>query len=70
MRRSSLYLALVRFDTVFLQFALSFAPGTAPPGIALGAISASPGMRDQLRAARVDEPNDYFKKFALSAEVP
>jgi hypothetical protein len=61
MRRSSLYLALVRFDTVFLQFALSVVPGTAPLDLASNAITASPGMRDQLRTARLEEFDRDFK---------
>jgi hypothetical protein len=52
MRRSSLYLALVRFDIRILQLA-SFSARAAPPETESGAITASPGVRDQLRVAHL-----------------
>jgi len=48
MRRSSLYLALVRFDISHSPICYFVRPGTAPAAIATAAITASPGMRDQL----------------------
>src|SRR4051812_2767444 len=49
-RRSSLYLALERFDMSLLQFAFPKFPGAAPPDLnASGAAAASPGVRGQLR---------------------
>jgi hypothetical protein len=57
MRRSSLYLALVRFDISNLQFAFCYErPEPHRLAVAPGAIAASPGMRDQLRAGRLTEP--------------
>ena len=51
MRRSSLYLALVRFDMSYLQFALSHVPGPRHQlAQAQDATTASPGVRDQLRS--------------------
>src|SRR3954447_14622206 len=61
MRRSSLYLALVRFDTVLLQFAFQMRPGPHHWTFESNAITASPGMRDQLRVARLAEPGRQFK---------
>src|SRR5437868_10982756 len=51
MRRSSLYLALVRFVTSFLQFALSIVRNRTVEPVMLHAITASPDVRDQLRSA-------------------
>src|SRR4030095_16884678 len=65
MRRSSLYLALERFDMISLQFAFYIRPGTAPHGLAPCAITASPGMRDQLRAARLAEGRAEVKLRAV-----
>src|SRR5688572_7271050 len=54
MRRSSLYLALVRLLTFILQFAFQ-SSGTAPRRLMRHAIAASPEVRDQLRAAPLAE---------------
>src|SRR5918994_4914844 len=61
MRRSSLYLALERLLTMHSPIRVGVAPGTAPPNIALDAITASPGMRDQLRAAHLGEGRPKVK---------
>jgi hypothetical protein len=53
MRRSSLYLALVRFVTFRSPICFVQVPGTAPPGQLPDAITASPDVRDQLRAAHL-----------------
>src|SRR5438309_439912 len=62
MRRSSLYLALVRFVTLLLQFALSLpCPGPHRGAETLHAITASPDVRDQLRTAHLGAPADKVK---------
>src|SRR4029078_10144470 len=61
MRRSSLYLALVRFVTVVLQFAFRYMPGTAPRTLLLHAITASPDVRDQLRTAHLGKRRPEVK---------
>jgi hypothetical protein len=40
---------------------------TAPPNLALGAITASPGMRDQLRAAPMQTNGWFVKALAVPA---
>src|SRR3954447_3618485 len=52
-RRSSLYLALVRLVTLHSPIRVSNMPGPAPAGFAPDAITASPDVRDQLRAAHL-----------------
>src|SRR4029079_13786503 len=55
MRRSSLYLALLRFDIGFPSIRVSKVSGTAPPCLAHDATTASPDVQGQLRAARLAE---------------
>src|SRR5215217_3065971 len=64
MRRSSLYLALERFDMFSLQFASSVHVRTAPPYLAYDATTASPDVQGQLRVARLAERPAKVKEAA------
>src|SRR4051812_47150433 len=61
MRRSSLYLALLRLLICYSPIRVIVVPGIAPQDIASSAITASPGMRDQLRAAHLGKPLQKVK---------
>src|SRR6476660_7892183 len=73
MRRSSLYLALVRFDIRRFPIRVSSRSRTRTAGLACpepcrgasDAITASPGVRDQLRAAHLGERLSKVKVSSL-----
>src|SRR3954447_19867156 len=68
MRRSSLYLALVRLVTSISPICLFIDVRTAPRGLLPRAIAASPDVRDQLRTAHLGGEGPMVK--VSRARVP